>query len=294
MVRENFPEIIEELYSSPPPQTLSHYTSLEALNSICLSKSMFASDVRFLNDAQELQYFGILFEEVLSSLTLSGEESVLRDSIIEWLYTALLERRETGVFALSLSERHDQLSQWRAYTKLRSGVSIGLSGTALAEIAKKNDYVIGKCLYDQAQMERICARMANIMIQLALADGPGDTAIWSIPYGRALSLMVDHVLLIAALFKHPAFEEEAEWRIVSIPTPEFRRSDINFRAGNEYIIPYKNFPLAPHFQSGPINQIVVGPSTNSELSIKSIFMLLQYNFMLAQKFTPLKSKVPLR
>ena len=294
MAQVRLTDIVDELYSPKPPETLSHYTSLDSFAAICQSKSMFASDIRFLNDAQELHYFGSVFKRVLKTLEVTGEADVVRNSLAVWIDGALIERRMTAVFALSLSEHHDQLSQWRAYTKLRSAVSIGFCTASLSELAEEHHYLIGKCLYEDGEMEAVCFRLVEIMVEHALNFGQGDSKLWSIPYGEALSMMVEPVLQIAALFKSPAFKEEGEWRIVSKAYPTIRPKEISFRAGKEFIIPFKKFPLKGQSFLGPVNQLIVGPSSDGELSIRSMFLMLQFNQMLAAKCATLMSTVPLR
>ena len=49
--------IIDELYATAPAKPLYHYTSLQGLLRIVRSKVLWASEVHYLNDAEELKCF---------------------------------------------------------------------------------------------------------------------------------------------------------------------------------------------------------------------------------------------
>ena len=57
-----FEELLARLYGTKPdPENpLYHYTSLEGLRGIVDSRTLWATDIRYLNDAQELHHFGQL------------------------------------------------------------------------------------------------------------------------------------------------------------------------------------------------------------------------------------------
>ena len=98
------------------PPLKYHYTDSAGLLGIieegeCLFR---ASDVRFLNDSEELRYAASQFEQWLllrHQRTLPTEIGQLLDS-------------EPGIYVVCLSERRDSLSQWRAYGDYALGLDV--------------------------------------------------------------------------------------------------------------------------------------------------------------------------
>ncbi|GGG66578.1 hypothetical protein GCM10011585_05510 [Edaphobacter dinghuensis] len=97
--------------------------------------------------------------------------------------------------------------------------------------------------------------------------------------------------------KHPKFEEEQEWRIISFlnsgPTSPLstRSAGMEFREGQHGIMPYVE--LRP--DDGkllPITEVVCGPGANESLTPKAVELLLaRYGF---SNFDVTTSEVPLR
>jgi Protein of unknown function (DUF2971) len=111
------------------PNTLYHYTSLEALVSIVQSKRLRASAIRFLNDTSEAMR---LKEDVVGILRKRASSSEDQE-ILKTLIDALDPGPKQSLFVASLSEKSDLLSQWRAYCPSGRGVSIGFSSDSLGE-----------------------------------------------------------------------------------------------------------------------------------------------------------------
>jgi hypothetical protein len=83
------------------------------------------------------------------------------------------------------------------------------------------------------------------------------------------------LLRIAVLLKHPSFQEEAEWRIVSPVITDYVTSPVLFREGTSMLVPYFEFKLAPS-QNEPIDleHIFLGPTPNISLSMNSLALYL--------------------
>src|ERR1700745_2358870 len=89
-----------------PLRTLYHYTTQAGLLGILTSKSIWASEIRFLNDATEFRTaFDAVGAELGSRLKdLDSREARERGEAIFREFTVL---EETSVFALSLTEKDD-------------------------------------------------------------------------------------------------------------------------------------------------------------------------------------------
>jgi len=74
---------------------------------------------------------------------------------------------------------------------------------------------------------------------------------------------------VAPFIKHPKFSEEKEWRIVTKEVVEGRRG--GFRLGSSMLIPYIDATIDPSSPDlFPIKKIIVGPSPEQELAMKSV------------------------
>jgi hypothetical protein len=82
-------------------------------------------------------------------------------------------------------------------------------------------------------------------------------------------------------FKHPAFEQEHEWRAVFVTsTVGYGEPDpVKFRTVGNLVVPYVEIDISPQVgpQTGmiPLQEIVVGPTSIPEQSIASVEMFLR-------------------
>ncbi len=67
-----------------------------------------------------------------------------------------------------------------------------------------------------------------------------------------------HLTVAAAVFKHPSFSEEAEWRLVARgpPGPHHRK----FRTQAGVVVPYIELPIAGPSTPPFLESITIGPS----------------------------------
>ena len=115
-----------ELRREPPP-VLYHYTNVNALLEIARTRCLHATHIGYLNDSAEVSYaFGILRQR-LPEVFNGPESAELRESIEH--HIDMLGR--FNIFVASLSEQGDLLSQWRAYSKGPSGISVGFRSDGL-------------------------------------------------------------------------------------------------------------------------------------------------------------------
>jgi hypothetical protein len=105
----------------------------------------------------------------------------------------------------------------------------------------------------------------------------------------------------ASSFKHEAFCEEREWRLVfhvqrdklieanrAIPDKPI----IHFRAGLFGVTPYIEYPLKLSTEKSPLRRIVVGPCPHPDEAVKAVEMLLSANGINGVEVVP--SQIPYR
>jgi len=107
------------------PKRLYHYTTITGLKGIVKDKAIRASDVRFMNDASELEYAARFLDDTIGELLRDNTDlRNLRPGFEYILYPGM------RLFVACFCEKADLLSQWRGYGQGVAPVSLGfdLSG----------------------------------------------------------------------------------------------------------------------------------------------------------------------
>ncbi len=104
--------LADKVYQEQPERVLYHYTSISGMIGIVSSKVLWASEIRYLNDAAELKHLQQLVVNVVQKVE---EHTDAVSEISRQFGMWLTERVQHGplVFVVSLTERGNLLSQWR-------------------------------------------------------------------------------------------------------------------------------------------------------------------------------------
>lgn len=265
---------------APPP--LFHYTSQEGLLGIVQDGVLRCSNAHYLSDAQELGYTvdlaRPLLERRLEDLR-SGEDSP--QGMIDFLGHCQAWVRglsHNSQFVFSLSEHGNSLSQWRAYCPPEGGYSIGFDRRRLRDLGRDQDFLLVECIYDEtAQVAAIEDAIDEAIddyekaLQNEELDSEETQREPAVGFGIQMSAL-------AAQFKHPAFSDEDEWRLISPPWG-VEPVDLEFREGPSTPIPYSEFNLreandGEDTQPLPISKVWVGPTPHPDLAVRSVATLL--------------------
>ncbi|MGH2944822.1 MAG: DUF2971 domain-containing protein [Solirubrobacteraceae bacterium] len=206
---------VSQLHQAPVPRQLHHYTSRDGFTGILSSKSLWASDARYLNDFSELSYAIALIDEVVAEITAAVKDEPLRSALPK----AVAQRFAYGPrpFVACFCEDGDLLSQWRGYVPGESGFSLGLD-LSLSTIGARAGAYLRKVVYDEAVQREAVTEAVTAWLQTArslLESDSGLTPKDLFPYPaiRALQeVLIEHYLC----FKHPTFSEEREWRLIKL------------------------------------------------------------------------------
>jgi hypothetical protein len=264
-------KISQALYADSPDEYLYHYTTIQGLQGIVESQCLWASDVRYMNDSAELKYIVSMFRERITQL---DKHTDFLYQFVDWI-----ENRMTNghmVFAASFRANGNLLSQWRGYSRVGKGISIGFKSVELLALAKQGHFQLGRCIYQKERQISIIDQVIDALITMNL-ENLGNTEVENI-FGEIEADM----LRIAALFKHPSFVEEDEWRIVSPVITDYLASPVKFRESTSALIPYFEFSIIMNEQI-PIKHVFLGPSPNSTLSLNSLRLYLQKHDILLEK-----------
>lgn len=292
------------------PNTLYHYTSADGLIGILTSKSIWLTDLRYMNDASELQYSKALIRDRLDERskdqTISSEQveflKRIRDSFDPF------SNRFTA-FSASFCEEGNLLSQWRAYRGQGGGYAIGFDFFHTIRFLDK-PCSLRKVIYDEKQQinqidSTIDSFLKSIENQSSEKEDEYISSSILPAYCQAFSSTVGEYLFC---FKHPDFHEEKEWRLVHSCSvdPTFDRGkklDLpSFRAFHGNVIPYHILHLDNVLSVSkddvygvpfPIVELLIGPTISSELNQESLrIMMLSLNPDITPNIK--QSAIPLR
>ena len=264
-----------ELITGTPPAVLYHYTSMEGLLGIVQSGRIRASDSRYLNDRTESTHIYELLKNHISQKVIktTGTDRKCHEDLL----LALEKPTIYDVFVASFSERGDWLSQWRAYSRGGIGFSIGFDAKSL-RAGYISDTSSGK-------PQSVRGQLANVRYLSNDADSSLDEVLNAVKeIAVSMSTIANPPIglgeatarclaVFAPMFKHRAFEEEREWRLIlsEFPSPMPAK---RFRVGKSALVPYVEAePLIK--ESYFIKEVIVGPTPHPELSKDSVTALFQ-------------------
>lgn len=264
-------KITEALFSEPPQETLYHYTSLSGVLGIIGSRTLWASDIRYMNDSAELRHTADLVgREVAARINGGHSRPHLLTCFLDWV-----ENRITNghiLFGASFRANGNLLSQWRGYSAIGKGASLGFNPETVSRCAQMQEFRMGRCIYDRQTQQGLIAQVLDAVEVLAsdIEDGVEREV-----YHQLFEHLESDLLRLAAILKHPSFEEEQEWRLVSPVISDYRQAAVSFREGRSMLVPYMRFALvAEEHEAVALDHVFLGPTPNISLSMNSMKMCL--------------------
>ena len=275
---------------------LFHYTGIHGLKGIIESQTLWASHYKFLNDAEEVVHLRarlpeeleLRFRKLIADLDSSQKEPLLnRYGSVEKAITAEVEHLMKFMYELLITSEpfitsfckasdpyvaeHGLLSQWRGYGS-RGGYALvfgmdGLKKLLNQETAKypgtflafAKDVVYDSAVGTLASFQKQVDELATKWIQMKYLPNV-------LP---RLADTITNFVDCASRYKHRAFSEENEFRIVCIPIPLSKHPTKPLKTflRKNRVVPYLN--LFEGITSAtdkplPINRIIVGPGEDRE------------------------------
>lgn len=238
-------DLAKELYSERPTDVLYHYTSLDGMVGIVSSKSLWATDIRYFNDAAEMRHTAqLLRNEIALRLERDSTNRKLLEQFREWLSDRLTDGHM--VFVASFTANGNLLSQWRGYCPHGKGVSLGFHPDHVSKCADSQGFKVARCIYEVAQQQQLIARVVDAIESLGNERGETNDSTKRHPtqsYYDVFEEVEGDLLHIAAVVKHSSFKEEQEWRAVSPIVINHAKTLIGYRTGPSMLIPYVEFSL---------------------------------------------------
>ncbi|MBC3209325.1 DUF2971 domain-containing protein [Pseudomonas sp. SWRI111] len=247
---------------------LFHYTDAMAVKAILENRELWLSDIRFLNDSQEMndgvKYVVDVLRADIPDFQLDEKSTAAATEFLMETFDDHVSKYmdDEPTFVCSFSEAGNQLSQWRAY----GGYAIEFDRAVM-----EGALDLFQCLYDDTEKKEYASKMVYDAIHGLAADLTNNNGVFGSDFMNYSSLLVR----TASIFKHESFYEEREVRCaidVALPT-----SELKFRSKGGLLIPYvtSKFPLEA------IKAIHVGPMRDQELaftSIKALVSMINHSY----------------
>ena len=117
------------------PKILYHYTTQRGLVGIVHSRSAWATNISYLNDATEFIYTFDVAKNVIEELDMAHYKYA--KALHRFLDDVRIQNIHANHFVCSFTEEGDLLSQWRGYCPDCNGYSLGFSFKNLNKLAEK-------------------------------------------------------------------------------------------------------------------------------------------------------------
>jgi hypothetical protein len=290
-VGQKLHNLVAQLYQPAPTHTLYHYTSLRGLMGIVEGGAIWASEIKYLNDSEELTH---LAEWIRSEIALKrGPSDQEGSSIMSQFQEWSRERLTNGhmLFVTSFTENGNLLSQWRGYCPFGKGVSVGFTTAKISAIARAAEFSLGRCIYTAEDKSSIVTDIVDGVVEEAKRQGPSTKYHPDQCYYHVFKELEPLILRISALIKSRTFEEEGEWRLVSSIHTNYVRAPIKYREGATMLIPYIDLPMRWGEDQIDIERVYIGPSPTPNLSLNSVSKYLSRHvrcFEVATSMSPFR------
>ena len=299
-------------------QSVYHYTSTGGLKSILKEKSLWFTNVDYMNDRYEVKQGLSQFEKVGKKMYGDGDGYDKHCKKI----ISKLKKEKNKVFVCCFSLDRDELSMWNYYTKdiNNQGYNIGFDYKNLVISLLKNneelngcslsfgniDYCLSKKNYAHQTYDMVTETLKVLFARFACwikgeKQIQPDVPEFNLPYVKYFgeepifrrSPSFDTVYFM----KKPCFSKENEFRIVIQTTDEALENmkgagKYKFRESNGILIPY----LELKFNVEDIIGLAISPTVKSDLSTRSVDDYCLYCGINPKELNEgiLKSKIPVR
>lgn len=275
-----------------PPDKLFHYTNAAGAEGIISSSSLWATEIRYLNDYSELKTATNVIRSILQHTRSDSDLPNQRAAT----FVEMLDRHIIGfdfvksICVASLSAEPNMLSQWRAYAP-RNGYALGFDAGGLISKARSQDFLLIRCTYDQDEKAMLLHHLVNQAISFIAnyTPWPDDIPIATSCLNNFAHNAARIVGTFAPAIKHVSFSDEKEWRLIKLPKTHVQ--ELCFRIRDDTIVPYSVLSLSDEDGTIPMNHIYIGPSSNQNLTSFAIQQCVRGK---SRQMTYTKSAIPYR
>jgi hypothetical protein len=263
---------IEDLLIKIPTTDLHHYTSVESIIGVASSRALWASNAYCLNDSSEVIEAVKLVQRVATELAQesSGDKREVLEQLVKWLDSL---KTPQGIYIFSMTERRNDLNQWRSYSRYGKGVSVSFEPASIEKIAEENACRLAKCIYRQNEKSVIARAVIEKTLETyeALRGSAGGGASKQ-RHHHVFEKLKSNYLTVFATFKNQWFKHEKEWRLISPHVEKFNDDRVDYRVGASMLVPYFFVSLAG--RQYLFDYVTLGPTeyNNDSMHVFGAFM----------------------
>lgn len=265
--------LIQRRFSPTEEGCLYHYCSPEAFLAICTSRTLRFSDVYSMNDSLEM-HWGYHQWKTAAGRLLDQLGKEFLNSVDEIISISSLK---ILTLISCFSTRPDVLSQWRAYSGNGAGFCIGFNDRLLSRMAASPLNV----LYNVEQQQTEIIECIKALHKVHEEENDEE---------QFFQFCV-HLAADLAAMKNPAFEEEAEVRLVHllnfVPSGRFLRLEaiggtafdvpfpppkISFQMRGSVPSPYIDMSYCESDGQHAIKEVILGPRNDARETAISAFL----------------------
>jgi len=271
-----------------PPDVLYHYTRYANLIDIIKSNSIWATDIRYLNDSNEYRDAINRMHDMVEAYLAVGPlqegdgDGQKWKNVQAFCHKILFKLKNPSawvtwnVYTVSFSTHQDDLSQWRAYAR-PAGVALGFDTASLQVLAQAHGYRLQRCVYNDAEKVEILEISLKKYFEILWnTDTDGVQKSEELVQHTYFQFSQEFEWL-AATFKDDAFVQEAEWRLISGRYP--KRGSLVFHSSGSTIIPHQPFLFSTTIKNRiyrvGLPEVVIGPTNQRDLNSFAVFTLFQ-------------------
>lgn len=253
--------------------SIYHYTDLSGLKGIIETGSLWATNIRFLNDKNESVHGCLCFKNTIEQLS---EEIVpemkkiaLRGAIELYMGEAPdFSRFLKDVYSISFCRTKDKLSQWRGYGNSQ-GVCLEFDESKLINDLDCNGvrFLHKDVIYtDEKSTVEMNEKIISFFTGLEVSNEEFFDSF--VAFIGACNLVEENI----PFFKNIGFLEEEEFRFIFTPTDNL--PNLKFRVNSYGLIPYIDMKMKDGAKL-PLKSVIIGPSKEKRLIKAGIEMFLK-------------------
>lgn len=250
------------------PKSLYHYTSIHGVEGILNTKSIWATQLHFMNDSTEWLYaLDLVRENLEDTIALPPDTSWWK--FVEEAKESLRRIEGIEICVCSFSEVSNQLSQWRAY----GGYEIAFDTTELGIIFDRYAFQLKPCIYNLEEQRRIIDNIVRPVVaerDLVVGVSVADAGVNELQFR-----LVQQLAAVAPVLKHPDFKEEKEWRAFGIVHPDDPHMGYHIRG--TVIVPHCKLELKAGASPTPLRGIKVGPHPHQSLAVQGLKIFTRHS-----------------
>jgi len=243
-------------FGLPQNQRIYHYTNGEALKGIFENETIYATNIQFLNDANEIWSFLRDINEFVKRDM--NNTSLLKIQLAN--YYTCLKRDHIPFYVVSFTTKRDSASFLSRYGEYALGIDINSRNDSLVD-AETTPLVMLNVVYCDKHKERIIKDLYEFV---STSDEASRNNFFPVPRGfyfETDSELVKQVkyfwycaLYLSCFIKHKSYEDECEVRMVLYDY--LKNTNVDFVTRNNAIVPIVKYALnQDHFA---FDEVIIG------------------------------------